>query len=107
VGPLGLVALVFLITVALSQPMSNQAAAALILPVAVAAAVQLGYDARPFAMTVAIAASCSFLTPLEPSCLMVYGPGAYRFRDFLLVGAPLSLIILVITLVLVPRIWPF
>lgn len=107
VGPLGLVAFVFLITVTLSQPMSNQAAAALILPVAVAAAVQLGYDARPFAMTVAIAASCSFLTPLEPSCLMVYGPGAYRFRDFLLVGAPLSLIILVITLVLVPRIWPF
>ena len=67
---------------------------------------QLGYDPRAFAMIVAIAASCSFLTPLEPSCLMVYGPGAYRFRDFLFVGAPLTLIIMIIALVLVPIRWP-
>ncbi len=106
-GPVWLLALVFLVTVGLSQPMSNQAAAALVLPIAVAAAFQLGYDPRPFAMTVAIAASCSFLTPLEPSCLMVYGPGGYRFKDFLIVGAPLTVLILVIALVMVPRLWPF
>lgn len=105
-GPRWLLALVFLLTVILSQPMSNQAAAALILPIAAAAAVQLGYDPRAFAMIVAVAASCSFLTPLEPSCLMVYGPGAYRFRDFLFVGAPLTLIIMVIALLLVPMLWP-
>lgn len=106
VGPTWLVAIVFLVTVGLSQPMSNQAAAALILPIAATAAAQLGYDPRPFAMTVAIAASCSFLTPLEPSCLMVYGPGQYRFKDFLIVGTPLTAAILALTLLLVPRIWP-
>lgn len=105
-SPIWLIALVFLITVGLSQPMSNQAAAALVLPIAATAAIQLGYNPRPFAMTVAIAASCSFLTPLEPSCLMVYGPGGYRFKDFLIVGAPLTVIILGITLLLVPRLWP-
>ncbi len=105
-GPIWLIALVFAITVGLSQPMSNQAAAALVLPVAAAAAIQLGYDPRPFAATVAIAASCSFLTPLEPSCLMVFGPGGYRFKDFLVVGAPLTFVILAITLLMVPWIWP-
>jgi len=97
---------VFVLTVALSQPMSNQAAAALILPVAVQIAVQLGLDPRPFAITVALAASCSFLTPLEPACLLVYGPGGYRFKDFFIVGFPLTLLMLAITLWLVPKWWP-
>jgi di/tricarboxylate transporter len=57
-------------------------------------------------MMIAIAASCSYLTPLEPSCAMVYGPGGYRFRDFIRVGAPLTLVIFVIALALVPRLWP-
>lgn len=106
IEPIWLIGLVFTITVVLSQPMSNQAAAALVLPIAAAAALQLGHDPRPFAITVAVAASCSFLTPLEPSCLMVYGPGGYRFRDFLLVGAPLTLVIFLITILMVPRLWP-
>lgn len=106
-SPVWLLGLVFTITVGLSQPMSNQAAAALVLPIAAAAAVQLGYDPRPFAVTVAVAASCSFLTPLEPSCLMVYGPGGYRFKDFLIVGAPLTVVIFLITLLMVPWLWPF
>ncbi|TLD72258.1 SLC13 family permease [Phragmitibacter flavus] len=105
-SPRWLIAGIFLLTVALSQPMSNQAAAALVLPIAVAAAVQMDLNPRALAMTVAVAASCSFLTPLEPACLMVYGPGGYRFRDFFLVGLPLSLGILVITLVLIPVFWP-
>ena len=59
-----------------------------------------------FVMGIAVAASCSYLTPLEPACVMVYGPGRYKFMDFVRVGAPLSLVILVIALVLVPQVWP-
>jgi di/tricarboxylate transporter len=58
-------------------------------------------------MMIAVAASCSYLTPLEPACLMVYGPGKYRFSDFVRVGAPLTLIIFALALWLVPIVWPF
>ncbi len=105
-GPLWLLGGYFLLTVALTQPMSNQAAAAVILPVAIETATQLGLNPRTFAMMVAVAASCSYLTPLEPSCLMVYGPGRYRFSDFLKVGGGLTVVIFVIAIVLVPRVWP-
>ena len=57
-------------------------------------------------MMIALAASCSYLTPLEPACLMVYGPGRYRFSDFVRVGGPLVLVIFIIALILVPRFWP-
>ena len=96
----------FLLTVLLTQPMSNQAAAVVIIPIAIQTALQLGLNPRTFAMMVAVAASCSYLTPLEPSCLMVYGPGGYRFSDFLKFGAILTLIIGAIALYLVPRVWP-
>jgi di/tricarboxylate transporter len=96
----------FVLTVVLTQPMSNQAAAVVVLPIALHAAASLGYSARTFAMMVAVAASCSYLTPLEPSCLMVYGPGRYRFTDFLKVGGLLTLIIYGIAIVLVPLVWP-
>ncbi|MGH2361948.1 MAG: hypothetical protein ACRDGM_15595, partial [bacterium] len=58
------------------------------------------------AMMIAIAASTSYLTPLEPSCLMVYGPGRYRFMDFLKVGALLTVLIYGVSILLVPRVWP-
>lgn len=96
----------FLLTVVLTQPMSNQAAAVVIVPIAIQTALQLGVNPRTFAMMVAVAASCSYLTPLEPSCLMVYGPGGYKFSDFLKIGSPLTLIIGAIAVVLVPRVWP-
>ena len=96
----------FFLTVVLTQPMSNQAAAIVVLPVAIATAYQLGLNPRTFAMMTAVAASCSYLTPLEPACLMVYGPGRYRFRDFALVGGPLTLLIFAIAIMLVPRLWP-
>jgi len=57
-------------------------------------------------MMVAVAASCSYLTPLEPSCLMVYGPGRYRFVDFLKVGAPLTILIYIVAILSVPLVWP-
>jgi di/tricarboxylate transporter len=96
----------FALTVALTQPMSNQAAAVVILPIAIQTAIQMGLNPRTFCMMVAVAASCSYLTPLEPSCLMVYGPGRYRFLDFVKVGSLLTLIIYGLAIVLVPRVWP-
>lgn len=96
----------FVLTVFLTQPMSNQAAAAVVVPIALATAQQLGLNPRPFAMMIAVAASCSFLTPLEPACLLVYGPGRYRFADFIRVGAPLTVLVFAIALWLVPRVWP-
>jgi di/tricarboxylate transporter len=96
----------FLLTVALTQPMSNQAAALVVFPIAMQTGLQLGVDPRAFGMMVAVAASCSYLTPLEPSCLMVYGPGKYQFFDFFKVGAPLTVLIYIIAIVLVPVVWP-
>jgi di/tricarboxylate transporter len=96
----------FGLTVVLTQPMSNQAAAAVVLPVAVRTAHQLGLNPRSFAMMVALAASCSYLTPLEPACLLVYGPGRYRFMDFLKVGAVPTVLIYGLCILLVPVFWP-
>jgi di/tricarboxylate transporter len=105
-NPYTLLSCFFVLTVALTQPMSNQAAALVVLPIAMQTGLELGADPRTFAMMVAVAASCSYLTPLEPSCLMVYGPGKYRFFDFFKVGMPLTLLIYLLAILLVPRIWP-
>ena len=105
-NPLFVLATFFVLTVILTQPMSNQAAAIVIVPIALETARQLGLNPRSFAMMIAVAASCSYLTPLEPSSLMVYGPGKYRFMDFVKVGFPLTFLIFAIAIVLVPWVWP-
>ncbi len=105
-NPLWLLAAFFVLTVVLTQPMSNQAAAVVVIPVAIQTALQVDLNPRTFAMMIAIAASCSYLTPLEPSCLMVYGPGRYRFFDFVKVGSLLTGIIFLIAMLLVPLVWP-
>ncbi|GHF92799.1 SLC13 family permease [Deinococcus piscis] len=105
-GGLGALAGVYIFTLLLTQPMSNQAAALVMLPLAVGVSSALGYDPRPFAVTVALAASNSYLTPLEPSCMLVYGPGHYRFADFLRVGGGLSVLTFALTLLIVPLVWP-
>ena len=104
--PAWLLSAFFGLTVLLTQPMSNQAAAAVVLPVAVRTADQLGLNPRSFAMMIALAASCSYLTPLEPACLLVYGPGRYRFLDFLKVGAIPTVLIYGLCILLVPVLWP-
>jgi di/tricarboxylate transporter len=104
--PLLLLTVFFALTVFLTQPMSNQAAAIVILPMAIQTALHLDMNPRTFVMMVAIAASCSYLTPLEPACLMVYGPGRYRFADFVRIGSLLTLLIYLISIVLVPLVWP-
>ena len=106
-NPMILFALFFLLTVLLTQALSNAAAALLILPIAIHAAGNLNVDPRTFVIGVAIAASCSFITPLEPACLLVYSTGRYRFRDFVKVGSLLTLMVFGISMVLVPRLWPF
>jgi di/tricarboxylate transporter len=104
--PVWLLTAFFALTVLLTQPMSNQAAAIVLVPVAIQTALRLDLNPRTFAMMIAVAASCSYLTPLEPSCLMVYGPGRYRFMDFLKVGSLLTVLIYLIAIFLVPLIWP-
>lgn len=96
----------FLLTLILTQPMSNQAAALVLLPVAIHAAQVMGVNPRSMVMSVTFAASCSFLTPLEPSCVLVYGPGNYRFFDFVRVGGLLTLIVFVVSAFLIPVHWP-
>lgn len=108
VSPLGATAVLAafcVLTMLLSQPMSNQAAVLIVLPIAVDTARSMGEDPRALIIGVTLAASCSFLTPLEPACLLVYGPGRYRFFDFVRVGFPLTVIALVTTLALVPLFW--
>ena len=106
-GPTAVLAGFFVMTVALTQPMSNQAAALVMLPIAVKTALALGLNPRTFAVTVTYAASCSFLTPLEPACVLVYTPGRYRFLDFVKVGSILTIAVFAIVIWLVPVFWPF
>jgi di/tricarboxylate transporter len=106
-GPSGVLAAVLLLTSLLSAPMSNEAAGLIMLPVALGAAAQLGIDPRPLAIGVCIAASWSFMLPLEPSAVLVYGPGGYRFTDFLKVGTPLTLVLLGLLTFVIPLRWPF
>lgn len=105
-GPLAVLSGFFVMTVALTQPMSNQAAALVMLPIAVKTALLLGLNPRAFAVTVTYAASCSFLTPLEPACVLIYTPGRYRFLDFVKVGSVLTLAVFGIVIWLVPIFWP-
>ena len=106
-GPTAVLAGFFLLTVALTQPMSNQAAALVVLPVAVKAAVALGLNPRTFIVGITYAASFSFITPLEPACVLVYTPGRYRFLDFVKIGSILTVIVFVVSIYLVPSFWPF
>ena len=104
--PVWLLTAFFALTMLLTQPMSNQAAAVLVLPIAIQTALQLNLNPRTFAVMIAVGASCSFITPLEPACLMIYSPGRYKFTDFVRVGSPLTLIIYMIAILLVPLLWP-
>ncbi len=95
-----------ILTVILTQPMSNAAAALVVLPVAMQAATSMGASPRAFAIGVMLSASASVLTPFEPSCILVYGPGKYRFYDFIKVGGGLTVAMLLVVLAMVPMFWP-
>lgn len=107
-GPLALLAAIFIVTGVLSQVISNTATAVLVAPVALRAALEIGASPYPFLMAVAVAASSAFATPVaSPINMLVLGPGAYRFGDFFRVGALMQVLLLAVTLVLVPLLFPF
>lgn len=102
-GDIGRLVAVLVATMILTELLSNNAAAALMLPVATATAIEGGLDPRSFAIVVLIGASCSFLSPIGyQTNLMVYGLGGYKFRDFTIVGAPLTLVTVIVTPIVVP-----
>ncbi|KAA3660674.1 MAG: SLC13 family permease [Chloroflexi bacterium] len=106
-GPLAVMIGLFVLTTVLTAFMSNAAAAVLVTPIAVQTAVSLGADPRAFVMGIAIAASNSFVTPIgHQSCVLVYGPGGYRFFDFAKVGLPLTILIWVLMLIFLPIFFP-
>ncbi len=107
-GPVPLLAGVFLVTTAFSQVISNTAAAVLMVPIVLGAAAGLGVSPHPLMMGLAVGASSAFLTPIGTAPnLMVMAPGGYRFTDYAKVGAPLLALFLVVSLVLIPVFWPF
>ncbi len=104
-GSVAVLAGFFVLTVALTQPMSNQAAALVVLPVAVKTAIVLGLNPRTFAVAITYAASFSFITPLEPACILVYTPGRYKFMDFVKIGTILTIVVFIVAILLVPYFW--
>ncbi len=108
IGPMAILAGLFLLTSLFSQFISNTATTVLIAPIAVDAAIGLGLSPYPILMTVALAASTAFATPVaSPVNTLVMGPGDYRFIHFVKVGIPLQIIVLILTMILVPLIFPF
>jgi di/tricarboxylate transporter len=106
-GPYAMMAGLFVLTAALGSFISNTATAVLLAPIAIGAAENLGVSPYPFAMTVAIAASAAFMTPVSsPVNTLVVVPGNYGFNDFVKVGTPMVLLVMVVTLLTVPLLFP-
>jgi di/tricarboxylate transporter len=107
-SPLAVLAAMYLVTTVLTEVISNNAAVALVFPVAIGAAERLGVNLEPFVYSLMLAGSASFSTPIGyQTNLMVMGPGGYRFVDYLRIGVPLNVGLGVVTVTLAPLIWPF
>lgn len=107
-GPMGVLAALYLITIVFTEIITNNAAAALVFPISLAAAQQLGVDPKPFFVTIAIAASASFSTPIGyQTNLIVQAIGNYKFKDYLKIGLPLNIISFILCMLLVPYFWSF
>jgi di/tricarboxylate transporter len=106
--PMPALVVVYVATVLLAEMLHHNAAVAIMFPIAVAAAGNVGVDPRPFVMAVAVAGCCSFASPVTyQTHLIVYGPGGYRFGDFVKVGLPLDLLCALVAIALIPIVWPF
>ncbi|MGO1719002.1 MAG: SLC13 family permease [Luteimonas sp.] len=107
-GPVATLAAIYLMTSVLTEMMSNNASAVLVVPIALATAESMGVDAKPLLIAVAFAASTSFATPISyQTNTMVYTAGGYRFSDFVKVGMPLNVIFWISAIILIPRFFPF
>jgi len=107
-SPMATLVAIFVVTTLFSAVISNLAAAVIVFPIALAASQQLEVSMLPFAVTLMMAASASFATPIGyQTNLMVYGPGDYRFSDFFKIGIPLTVLVGITTIVIVPLVWPF
>ncbi|MDH4570847.1 SLC13 family permease [Pseudomonas sp. BN414] len=106
-GPYAMLACLFIVTALIGLFISNTATAVLMAPVAIATAQQLGMSPYPFAMIVALAASAAFMTPISsPVNTLVLGPGQYRFGDFVKVGVPFTVLVMIVSVFLVPLVFP-
>ncbi|MCL6642355.1 MAG: anion permease [Candidatus Bipolaricaulota bacterium] len=107
-GPLFVLGVLMAFTSLITEILSNAAAAVLLAPIAISLAAQLGVSPYPFLMGVAVAASSSFMTPIgHQSNTLVFGPGGYRFSDYLRVGVVLNILVWVVAMLVIPRLWPF
>ncbi len=107
-GPIGVLVTIYLITTIFTEIITNNAAAALVFPIAYSAATQMQVDPKPLFITICIAASASFATPIGyQTNLLVQGLGNYKFTDYTKVGLPLNILAFIISIILVPIIWPF
>lgn len=106
--PLIVTIVLFSISCFLTQFMSNTASAALLCPIGIAIAKQLNADPKAVVMAIAVAASCAFATPVgTPPCTLVLGPGGYKFMDYVKCGTGLMLVCFVVSLIVIPMVWPF
>lgn len=107
-GAVGVLAAIFLVTTLITEAINNNAAAALVFPIAMASAARLGSDPKPFAVAVAVAASVSFATTIGyQTNLMVSGPGRYRAMDFVRAGIPVKLIYAMVAIPVIAAVWKF
>lgn len=108
IRPIIMVSLIYLVTMILTEMVSNAATAIIMTPIAISVAMQLGLDPKPFIFSVCFAASASFITPIGyQTNLMVYGPGGYKFSDYIKVGLPLAITFWIMATFLIPVLWPF
>ena len=107
-GPVAVLAVVYLMTSVMTDTMSNNAAAVLLAPIAISTAEQIGVDPRPFLMAITFAASTGFSTPVGyQTNTMIYNPGGYKYTDFLRTGVPLSILFWILSVIFIPRLWSF